>query len=223
MKKALQGKAWFIPPLVLILAGLAFWYGRENRGDTSALVIGSPSPPGSPASLSGGPTPKKNAPALPSTEKLAPAFVSAFQAEARAVDSPRVDPVAAEARVLEMLSQMGEEEVLYAKNLVLAPEAPANQKLFAAYLIAKGGEKTQRAAAELVTQTFQSDRAEPDTVEEHKNVQAKSYALIAVYEKAKEAETSSAAREELVRWARDAKDSTLKKEIESALRRLPKL
>lgn len=230
MKKALKGKnplfiiygvlALVVLALTAVLSMTAYsLIERQSRphqeplGNDAVTALPAPDPK----------SPGSSKASLPPTENVSPAFVQFMTDEARSMNAPSMDMEAAEARVVEQVSQMGFEEVEYARAIALSPEAPANQRILAAYLIASGGAKTRDAADDLVNREFDSKRAKPDTMEEKKNVDAKASALMVVDKTAKRAETDPSAREDLARWAAEAKDSTIKKYIEATLRRLPTL
>lgn len=156
----------------------------------------------------------------PPAENVTPTFVSFLAAEATSMDSPRIDADLAQKRMEEQAAKMGEHELRYARDLVLGAQYPANQRIVAAAVIGLAGEKGWEAGRQAVTPAFESQRAEPHSIDEVKNTQAKALAIMLVDALAEQAKTNANAREELARWGKEAKDSTVQKHIARRLREI---
>ena len=159
----------------------------------------------------------------PPAEKVAPTFVSFLSAEATSMDSPRIDADLAQKRMEEQAARMGEHELRYARDLVLGGQYPANQRIVAAAVLGLAGEKGWEAGRAAVVPPFESGRAEPHSLDEVKNTQAKALAIMLVDSLAEQARTNPRARDELARWGKEAKDSTVQKHIARRLKELPPL
>lgn len=136
------------------------------------------------------------------------------------MDSTHTDAAAAEARFLNWAKRMTEAEMRYTRDLVLSEEAPANQRIAAAFALAKAGRKGAAYQNELISQKFPSDRAEPHSEEEIRNVRNKAFALMQIDEIAARAVGDPEERARLERLGAEAKDSTIKNYVQQKLREL---
>lgn len=207
----------------MVSAGLLlwrYWNIANDQGiapgtvDSTAPATGGNTPP---------PAPNAGIPPVPSPSGVSPAFVTFLQTEARSLDSTKVNAEAAEQNVAEQAALMGENEIRYARDLALGPQNPANQRILAAFLLGAAGAKGRPACGELILATTNSNRAEPDSIDELKNVQSKSISLMCVDAIADAAKTDRTAREDLRRLAAQVKDSTIKNHIAERIRTLPSL
>jgi hypothetical protein len=190
----------------------------ENLSPSSVLQVA----PSAPASRSGAlitktavPTPAPN---------VAPYFTQFLAEDSQLLESMHVNAAAAEARENEIAAKMGEAEVAYARELALAPQAPANRRILAVDLLGRAPSRlTGPALDDIITRGMNSARAEPHSIEELSNVQAKSFALMAIDAIAEKAIHDPGERAHLHQLDAGAKDSTIKKYIEERIRSLPRL
>lgn len=153
---------------------------------------------------------------------VAAKFTRFLAEESKQLESMHVDAAAMEARENEIAGEMGEPEVNYARELALSREAPANQRILAMDLLGRASSRlTGPALDEIITRGMNSARAEPHTVDELSNVQAKSFALMGVDAIADKAVHDRGERDHLERLAASATDTTIKKHIEERLHDLP--
>ncbi len=213
----------FLPLLIAVLvlaAGLLIWRYHKETSDSNLL---SDPQNAAPPTREPGPisatTPSPGLTVPP--ESVSPAFVSFLQSESRNLDSPKIDAELAQRRMEEQARAMGDEEIRFARDLVLNEQNPANQRIVAASLIGMTGERGWSAAADIALRSFASERAEPHSVDEVRNSQAKAMALMEVDSLAEEAAKNPKAREELLRWASAAKDPTVRNYLQKKVRDLP--
>ena len=210
--------------IALVLAGGVLAWRYHNLTSTSDIL----SDPDNAAPPTREPNPDPSVPQVapattPTTENVAPTFVSFLAAEATSMDSPRIDADLAQKRMEEQAVKLGEHELRYARDLVLGGQYPANQRIVAAAMIGLAGEKGWEAGRRAVTPAFESARAEAHSLEEVKNTQAKALAIMLVDSLAEQARSNPKARDELARWGKEAKDSTIQKHIARKLKELPSL
>ncbi len=204
--------------VVLVLGAFAFTWWSKSHTEPAPVTVPNAAPTGTATATAA--LPKT---AVPPPPNLSPEFSTFLVEEARSLDSTKVDAQAAEARVLQEAERMGETEIRYARDLVLSAESPANLRVMAIYALTKAGSKASRVLKEIALPPTNSARAEPHTLAEHQNVQAKSFALMAIDALAEQAKTDPALRDELVRLASSARDSTIQQYIEQKIRELPPL
>lgn len=167
--------------------------------------------------------PQPTSPLASPPENVSKAFVAFLAAEAASVESPQIDADLAQKRMLEQAGKMGEEEIKYTRDLVLNDQNAADLRILGAYMLGLAGAKGRTACREITLQPTNSARAEPHSVAELKNTQNKSLGGICIDALFEQAKTDPSAREELVRWAKDAKDSTIQKLLAQRVRELPPL
>lgn len=218
MKKTVLGMAAGI--IFLAAAGLLLM--KRNAGAPllpPGGILNSPSPaptgnaPASPSAPSAGNTEADSEakPSLPSTDGVSPPLLRFFQEESKSLDSVHVNAAQAEAKGEAQAKAMGSREIRYAQELVLSPHAPANQRILAIYLLTKGSAATNPALKNIATAPSYSDRAEPHTMAEHKNVEGKTFSLEATEELFHRASKNDlGALEELRKVAAEAQDLTIK-------------
>jgi len=207
----------------LLSAGLLFWRYQNIAREASGLAPGTldsaeplpATPILPPASSSGALT--------PSPTGVAPSFISYLQTEAEKLNAPKVNAELAEQEIAAQAASMGENEIRYARDLALGPQNPANQRILSAFLLGAAGAKGRQACRDLILMTTNSARAQPHSVDELKNTQAKSISGMCVDALAEQALRDPSAREELQRIASEVKDETLKKLVQQKLRELPSL
>lgn len=206
-----------------LAAGLLAW--RYHNVTSPSHILSDPdnaAPPTREPQPDAG-SPQNTAAPTPAPEGVSAAFVSFLAAESKSIESPQIDADLAQQRMEQNAAAMGEKEIQYARDLVAGPQNPANQRIVAASMLGLAGEKAWGAAREIVVPEFESKRAEPHSVDEVKNSQAKALALMLVDALAEQAVKSQKARDELQRWAKEAKDSTVQKHIAKKIRELPAL
>jgi hypothetical protein len=160
----------------------------------------------------------------PPAPNVSPAFTSFLLRDSKQLESMSVDSVAAEKSENETAAQMGAPEVNYARELALTAQAPANQRILAVDLLGRAPSRlTGQALDDIITKGMNSARAEPHTVEELSNVQAKAFAVMAVDAIADRAVSDPAERTHLQSLFAQATDSTIKKHIAERIRTLPPL
>ena len=178
---------------------------------------GSPGLPGATAN-SAGSAPPRAAP------DVSPVFLTFLNTDAKLLESTHVDSAAAEAREQRQADAMLAPEIHYARELALSRQAPANQRILAVDLLTRANFKLALPAlTDLITRGMNSARAEPHSVDELSNTQAKAFAVMAVDKLVAEALHDPSAREELIRMSSLAKDSTIQKYIADKIRTLPPL
>jgi hypothetical protein len=214
----------FIPLLAFVLllsAALLYWRTQNlaKESDISPGTVDATAPLPDPGTQP--PAPSAGIPPVPSPSGVEPSFVNYLQAEARSINAPSVNAAAAEKNIAEQAARMGENEIRYARDLALGPQNPANQRILAAFLLGAAGAKARGSLRELILVTFNSNRAEADSIDELKNTQTKAISMMAVDALADQAAKDPAARAELERLAGEVKDETLKKHIQQRLRDLP--
>ena len=220
---------------IFILGGVAFYLlNRQREGgspvDVRVFDLFSSSSPNSGQK----PENKKDTPATPATEpgnpapnaisseNASPRFLQFLKTEALELNSTHIDLSAAEERLKKEADSMGAPEIAYAKALALNSAGNANQRVLAVALLAKASYSLALPAlTEIITRASNSSRAEPHTVEEIQNTQAKAFAIMAVDSLAERAVKDRSAREELERLGRQAADSTVQKYIQERIRGLP--
>jgi hypothetical protein len=238
-------------PVLLLALGIGYYLAKERRGAEPpeaappASAAGAPTAAPAPAPGAGGaPSPAPGTSAapdapqgagtsLPPANGASPSFLAYLADDAKELSATRVNVAAAEERTRRQVAAMGPAEARYAHALVLSNAAPANQRILAAYTLGEvlrtqpkgspGYGAALEAAREIVTRPSSSARAEPHTMAEVQNAQAKSLALMNVDALADRAAKDPAAREELARWAAQAKDPAIQKYIQGRLRGLPPL
>lgn len=215
MKKTLLGIA------VLVLALGAILYFKQRQG---APLL----PPGALSSSSeenktaaGAPAPAKVA--LPKADGVAPTLLQFYQEEAKSLDSTQVNAEEAEAKAVAQANAMGAREILYTKELVLAANAPANQRILAIYLLTKTGAASNTALKDIVMGSDNLPPAEVHSTDEIKNTQSKAFSLQAAQELFHRAQKGDAAAlAELRKAQAEAKDPELKAMLDKAMKRLSK-
>jgi len=209
--------------LILVLGILAVWWLANSRPQ---LRQGMPLLPAgvSPPLVTGATGPVlANGPA-PAPVEASPAFRAFLEKDSKLLNSTHVDTAAAEARENAQAASMGNAEISYARELALNEKANGNERVLAVDLLARVGfPRAAPALEDLITNGMNSARAQPHTVEEISNVQAKSFAIMAVDSIASRAAKDPSARDELVRLGSQAKDSTIQKYILGKIRSLPPL
>lgn len=220
MKKAVQGILGVFLIGLLVFVGLRFQRKfKEESAEPIPATSGSPPSTGTAAATA----PKLSPKLPPPPPEVSPQFTSYLAKEAPRLNATDVDVAKAEEEITTIVKTMGEAEINYARDIVLTPTAPANERIISAFLISRAGAKASAAQEDLMAQKLNSQRAEPHSSEELANAQMKAIMLMQVDAKAKEAETSQDARDTLRRWAASASDSTVRKAILDAIQKLPPL
>jgi hypothetical protein len=209
--------------IVIIVIGLAAYLltvkpaapPAPSAVSPQAAIAVAPAAPPAPAT-------KMNVP--PPAPNVSPAFTAFLLQDSKQLESMNVDSVEAEKRENETAAKMGEPEVSYARELALTSQAPANQRILAVDLLGRAPSRlTGQALDDIITKGMNSARAEPHTVEELSNVQAKAFAVMAVDAIADKAATEPAERAHLQMLFAQATDSTIKRHIAERIRSLPPL
>lgn len=208
---------------LLVSGGILIWRYHNLTSPSNIL-----SDPDNAAPPTREPQPDSSAPLpgaapTPPPENVAPAFVSFLAAEATNMDSPRIDADLAQKRMEEQTAKMGENELSYARDLVLGDQYPANQRIVAAAMLGLTGKKGWRVASDIAGRSFGTERAAPHSMDEVKTNQAKALALMVIDGIAEQAAKNPEARDQLHRMAKEAKDATVVKHIQRKLKELPPL
>ncbi|MGZ3650042.1 MAG: hypothetical protein ACXVB9_05360 [Bdellovibrionota bacterium] len=219
MKRALE-----LAAVILVIWIVIAWWIRPDVSPVLKPTVGGP-PPGVLAAPKAPPTDPGKLPApAPSAESASAAFTAFLATDAKLLDSTHVDSAAAEEREKAQAASMGPAEIAYARELALNDKANGNQRVLAVDLLARVGfPRAAPALEDLITKGMNSARAQPHTVDEISNTQAKAFAIMAVDSIAAHAVKDPAARDELVRLGGQAKDSTIQKYIQGKIRSLPPL
>lgn len=221
---------YVIIAVVILGIGMGIWSYKFHSSPRPELSAPGSADSGLPTgSTANGPaaanSPAVNATPPPSTAGVNPEFVEYIRTEARLIDSAKNSPAKAENRGDAKASTMGPTEIAYAKQLVLATAAPANERILAAYLLTEAKQKSWSALQDIILSQVPQMPAgtDPHSVAETKNMQEKALRIMAVDGLAEQAIKDGAARELLSKLASEATDSVLREYILDKIQDLPPL
>jgi hypothetical protein len=218
---------YIILAVVILGIGMGIWSYKFHSSPRPLLTPpeGTPLPPGYSASQN---SPASNPSKVydpPKAEGVRPEFVAYLKNEAKQINAPKTDSERALTRGEDQANLMGPTEIIYAKELVLAPAAIANERILAAYLLTEAKQKAWSALQEIILSLPPRVNADagPHSMDEAKHMQEKALRIMAVDGLAEQAETSASARELLIKLGNETPDPSLKAYIQDKIADLPPL
>lgn len=207
----------------LLLLGAGYYLSKQNSSDSLT------SSPPAVTDLSGSTLPqvKVKVPVAKSAKSKAfeevlvnPVFVHFLRTESMEVEA-KVNPEESQQHMEEQMAQMGEAELIYAKERALSEVSSAKEKILSVYLLA-GAKQSTKVLQDFISAPLKgASEPEPHTIEETKSMQEKTLRVMAIDALAERAVKDSEAREALLRLAESVQDAGLRDYILRKTRTLP--
>lgn len=137
-------------------------------------------------------------------------FVNWLQSEANLVNSTSVDQKEKEKELQQRAQNLDGKQVAYLKKKSLAGGTPQTQRILSIYMLTLGGEAAQKALIDVASQTEIDGPAEPHSVKEITDNQARSVAFMAIDAIAESSKSVSLRIDELQQIIGRASDSSVK-------------
>lgn len=157
---------------------------------------------------------------LPPLEGVDGNFLQSLKAEALKIDSVNVNAEEAEQKARAQVDAMGEKEIEFLAKFVTSEGASGPERIYSIYLLDMAGDRAWGALREVALTPLKERMAAPHTMEEVKSMQEKALVYMAVDALAEQAKENPRAREELERWASEARSPEVRGYILDRLKEL---
>lgn len=163
---------------------------------------------------------KEKQSSLPPLEGVDGNFLKSLKEEALKIDSVNVNAEEAEQKAKAQADAMGEKEMQFLAKLVTSDGASGPERIYSIFLLDMAGDRAWGSLKEIALTPLKERMAAPHTMEEVKSMQEKALVYMAVDALAEQAKENPRAKEELERWAAEARSPEVRGYILDRLKEL---
>lgn len=212
----MRGKILFSLFIFTLLAMFAAIKYRRTLDVQEIAEKRSRSAPHGPVNSLGAAAPAKNT-ASEATSQVArvagsagPDFRNWIRDEAKSVDDLNVNGEQKQAQMRAMVKEITPAQARQLREVVMAPQSAAREKILSVYLLVEGGGRTRAELSAAITAPLKQKGGEVHSEDEMNNVREKSLRIMMIDGLFAQAQTEPAARETLAKTIDDSADPYIK-------------